>query len=309
MRDIIIIGGGPAGYTAAIYAARASLYPLVLEGGMPGGMLTTTTTVENFPGFPEGVDGPELMSRMADQARRFGAKLETVKVTSVDFSSRPFRVSCGDRTEEAKAVIIATGGRHRQLGVPSEEALKGKGVSYCATCDAFFFRGKTVAVVGGGDSAIEEADFISRFAEKVYLLVRRDVFRASKAMQDRAFGNRKIEVIWNVLVDDVLGAEEGRVTGVRIRGSKDGTVRELACQGVFPVIGHDPNTAIFAGQVELDEAGYVRLSSERTTATSVPGVFVAGDVDDSRYRQAITAAGEGCRAALDALHFLEDNPV
>ena len=304
MRDVLIIGGGPAGYTAAIYAARANLHPLVLEGEMPGGLLTTTTLVENYPGFPEGVDGPELMQQMAEQAKKFGAKLELAKATSVDFSAHPLKVTVGDRVEEAKTVIIATGGTHRKLGIPSEEAFNGKGVSYCATCDAFFFKNKTVAVVGGGDSAMEESDFISRFAEKVYLLVRRDVFRASQAMQDRVKNNPKIEIIWNVLVDEILG--ENQVSGVRLKNSKTGDMSGIACQGLFPIIGHDPNTAIFKDKVDMDENGYIKYL-DKTTATSVPGVFVAGDAADSRYRQAVTAAGAGCQAALDALHFIEEH--
>ncbi|MDD5251715.1 MAG: thioredoxin-disulfide reductase [Patescibacteria group bacterium] len=307
MRDVIIIGGGPAGYTAGIYCARARLFPLVLEGDLAGGLLMQTTTVENFPGFPDGVDGPELMVGMRKQAERFGAKMVAEKATAVDFSARPFKVTFGGETEEARAVIVATGSTPRRLGVPSEEALYGHGVSSCAICDAFFYRGKRVAVVGGGDAALEEADLLSRFADKVIMLVRRDVFRASKAMQERVLNNEKIEIRWNTLVDDVLGADVGRVTGARLKDAKTGELSEIAVDGFFPIVGHDPNSEIFRGQLELDEAGYVRRVGE-TTATSVPGVFVAGDIADHRYRQAITAAGAGCQAGLDALHYLEENP-
>lgn len=307
MREVIIIGGGPAGYTAAIYAARANLYPLVLEGDAAGGQLMLTTAVENYPGFPEGVNGPDLMMAMRQQAEKFGAKLENEKVTKVDFSARPFRVFVGNRVEEAQSVIIATGGAHRKLGLESEAALYGRGVSFCATCDAFFFRGKQVCVVGGGDSAMEEADFISRFADRVTLLVRRDVLRATKAMQARILKNPKIQIRWKVLVNEVLGVREGRVTGVRLKDSQTGELSDLACDGLFPIIGHDPNTALFKGQVELDEAGYIKLVGG-SAATSVPGVFAAGDCADARYRQAITAAGSGCKAALDVFHFLENQP-
>jgi thioredoxin reductase (NADPH) len=307
MRDLIIIGGGPAGYTAAIYAARARLYPLVFEGDMVGGQLTLTTQVENFPGFPEGVDGTELMTSMRKQAERFGAKLVSEKVESVDFSSRPFKVTVGGKVEEAKAVIIATGGTARRLGLQAEESLYGRGVSTCATCDAFFYRGKVVAVVGGGDAAMEEADFLTRFAERVHLLVRRDVLRASKAMQERVLANSKIEIHWNTLVDDILDPAAGRVTAVRWHNAKTGEKGELPVDGFFPIVGHDPNSKMFSGQLDLDDAGYIK-TAVGTTATSVPGVFVAGDVADSRYRQAVTAAGMGCKASLDALHFLENNP-
>ncbi len=306
MRDVIIIGSGPAGYTAAIYAARAGLYPLVLEGETPGGQLTLTTVIENFPGFPEGIDGGELMSAMRKQAERFGAKIEAEKATAVDLSSRPFKVTVGDRIEEAKTVIVATGGSAKRLGLESEAALYGRGVSTCATCDAFFYRGKRVAVVGGGDSAMEEADFLTRFADKVIMLVRRDVLRASKAMQDRVRANPKIEFVWNVLVDEIMDAKAGKVTGVRLRHAKTGELSEIKIDGFFAVIGHEPNSALFKGQLELDEAGYVRVAGG--AGTSVPGVFVCGDVADARYRQAVTAAGSGCKAALEALHFLENNP-
>ena len=304
MREVIIIGSGPAGYTAAIYAARAGLYPLVFAGDLAGGQLTLTTKVENFPGFPDGIDGPELMEAMRRQAERFGAKIITSKVTAVDLSARPFQVTAGGVVEEAKTLIIATGGTARRLGLKSEEQLYGRGVSTCATCDAFFYRGKQVAVVGGGDAAMEEADFISRFAERVTMVVRRDVLRASKAMQERVLNNPKIAIIWNTVVEEILGAEKNKVTGVRLKNVKTGDKTELAVDGFFPIIGHDPNSALFQGQLELDEAGYVR-SFDGTTATSAKGVFVCGDVADPRYRQAVTAAGSGCRAALDALHYLE----
>ncbi|MFA6604329.1 MAG: thioredoxin-disulfide reductase [Patescibacteria group bacterium] len=304
MREVIIIGSGPAGYTAAIYAARAGLYPLVFAGELAGGQLTLTTKVENFPGFPEGIDGPELMEAMRRQAERFGAKIVSSKVTAVDLAARPFRVTADGAVEEARSLIIATGGTARRLGLPSEERLYGRGVSTCATCDAFFYRGKQVAVVGGGDSAMEEADFISRFADRVTLIVRRDVLRASKAMQERVLANQKIAIVWNTVVEEILGAENDKVTGVRLKNVKTGEASELVIDGFFPIIGHDPNSELFRGQLELDAAGYIRMS-DGTTATSVQGVFVCGDVADSRYRQAVTAAGSGCRAALDALHFLE----
>jgi len=306
MREVIIIGSGPAGYTAAIYAARAGLYPLVFAGDLAGGQLTLTTKVENFPGFSEGIDGPELMEAMRRQAERFGAKIVASKATAVDLAARPFRVTAGGAVEEARTLIIATGGAARRLGLKSEEQLYGRGVSTCATCDAFFYRGKQVAVVGGGDAAMEEADFISRFADRVMMIVRRDVLRASKAMQERVLKNPKITLIWNTVVEEILGAEKNKVTGVRLKNVKTGEMSELAIDGFFPIIGHDPNSALFRGQLELDEAGYIR-SFDGTTATSARGVFVCGDVADPRYRQAVTAAGSGCRAALDALHFLEQN--
>jgi len=307
MRDVIIIGSGPAGYTAAIYAARANLYPLVYEGDTVGGQLTLTTKVENFPGFPEGVDGPELMGAMRRQAEKFGAKIVPETVTAVDLAARPFRVTAGGRTEEARTLIVATGAKAKTLGLPAEAALYGRGVSTCATCDAAFFRGKRVAVAGGGDAALEEADFLTRFAERVTLLVRRDVFRASKAMQERVLRNPKITVRWNSLVDDILDLKTGKVTALKLRDAKTGRKEELAVDGFFPIVGHDPNSALFRGLLDLDEAGYIR--TREGTATSVAGVFACGDVQDRRYRQAVTAAGSGCQAALDALHFLEDHPA
>ncbi len=303
MREVIIIGSGPAGYTAAIYAARANLAPLVFEGDTSGGQLTLTTKVENFPGFPDGVDGPELMDSMRRQAERFGAEIVAETVTAVDLASRPFKVTAGGRTEEARVLVVATGAKARTLGLESETALYGRGVSTCATCDAAFFRGKNVAVVGGGDAALEEADFLTRFAAQVTLLVRRDVFRASKAMQDRVLKNPKIAVKWNTLVDEILDVKAGKVTGLTLRDAKTGTTGTLAIDGFFPIVGHDPNSLLFQGKLEMDEAGYIKTANG--TATSVPGVFACGDVQDRSYRQAVTAAGSGCQAALDALRYLE----
>lgn len=303
MRNLIIIGSGPAGYTAAIYAARADLKPLVFEGASYGGQLMTTTDVENWPGYEKGILGPELMEGIRKQALRFGADLVGENVTAVDFSSRPFKVTAGSRTEEAEAVIISTGASHRKLGIPSETALWGKGVSACATCDAYFFKDKVVAVVGGGDSAMEEAGFIARFASKVCVLVRTDRLRASKIMAERAQKNPKIEFAWNVGVAEVLGADVGKVTGLRLKDTQTGATRHLPCDGMFLAIGLVPNVDLFKGVIELDERGYIK--TRNVTETNVPGVFAAGDVQDSRYRQAVTAAGSGCAAALDAQRYLE----
>ncbi len=303
MRHLIIIGSGPAGYTAAIYAARASLSPLMFEGDEIGGQLMTTTDVENFPGFPKGIMGPEFMAGLQEQAKRFGTELVSEKVTAVDFSSRPFKVVSGDRVEYAKAVIISTGASAKRIGLESEKALYGKGVSACATCDGFFFKDKEVVVVGGGDSAMEESHFLTRFASKVTILVRSDKLRASKIMEERVKSNPKISFIWNVEVAEILGVAEGHVTGVLLKDTKTGETREMKTGGVFAAIGHAPNTALFKGQIELDAIGYI--VTKNGTETNVPGVFAAGDVQDFKYRQAVTAAGTGCMAALDAQRFLE----
>jgi len=303
MRDVIIIGSGPAGLTAALYSARADLKPLVIEGLQPGGQLTITSDVENFPGFPEGIQGPQLMDRMRAQAERFGSEHLYDMVTEVDFTARPFKVWTGETLHEAKTVIISTGASARWLGMDAEQRLQGRGVSACATCDGFFFRDQEIAVVGGGDSALEEADFLTRFASKVTLIHRRDELRGSRIMQARVLANEKIHVAWSSVVDEILG-EDG-VTGLRLRDTKTGAFRDLPVTGVFMAIGHDPNTEIFKGQVDTDDQGYVLV--RETTETSVPGVFAAGDVVDKRYRQAITAAGRGCAAALDAEKFLAEH--
>ncbi|HCC22008.1 thioredoxin-disulfide reductase [Candidatus Uhrbacteria bacterium RIFOXYC2_FULL_47_19] len=301
MRDLLIIGSGPAGYTAAVYAARAGLKPLVVTGERIGGWLTTTTEIENFPGFPEGIQGAELMERMKVQAERFGAEVLIDAVTGVDLSAQPFKVSIGSRIEEVKTIIVATGSSARRLNIESEERLWGKGVSVCATCDGFFFRDKEIAVVGGGDSAMEEATFLTRFASKVTVLVRGAELRASKPMQDRARSNPKIELMFNVGVIDILG--EDRVTGLRIKNFETEEESELSVGGLFLAIGHIPNSQLFEGQLELLKGYIVRKPD--SAATSVEGVFVCGDVADWRYRQAITAAGTGCMAALEAQRFLE----
>ncbi|HEY8393749.1 MAG TPA: thioredoxin-disulfide reductase [Thermaerobacter sp.] len=297
---LVIIGSGPAGLTAAIYAARANLETVVVSGWEAGGQLMLTTEVENFPGFPDGILGPELMDRMRKQAERAGATFVDGDVTEVDFRRRPFRVQVGQRTLEADAVIIATGASARWLGVPGEKRLMGRGVSSCATCDGAFFRDQDVVVVGGGDTAMEEALYLARICNSVTVIHRRDRLRASKIMQQRAFANEKISFIWDSVVEEILGEE--KVEGVRIRNVKTGETRELACAAVFVAIGHKPNTEFLRGQLELDEKGYVVADGPRT---SVPGVFVAGDVRDYRYRQAITAAAEGCKAAMEAAWFLE----
>ena len=302
LRELIIIGGGPAGYTAALYAARANLRPLVIEGVAWGGQLMITSDVENYPGYVEGVLGPEMMRDFRTQAERFGAEFLTDDVTRVDFSERPFHVFAGDEEYRAQAVVIATGASARQLGLESERELQGRGVSYCAVCDAAFFRQKDVVVVGGGDSAMEEAIYLTKFATKATVVHRRDEFRASPIMLDRARANEKIEWITNAVVDEVLG-EEGRVTGVRIRDVRSGETSVLPADGLFVAIGHDPNTSLFLDELDHDEAGYL-ITKPGSTATNVEGVFAAGDVVDHVYRQAVTAAGMGCMAALDAERWL-----
>ncbi len=301
-RQIVIIGSGPAGFTAALYAARANLNPLVLKGIEAGGQLMLTTDVENYPGFPEGILGPELMELFEKQAVRFGAEMLQQNATKVSFSERPFRVWSGDEEHVARAVIVATGAKAKMLGLASERELLGHGVSTCATCDGFFFSDQELVVVGGGDSAMEEALFLTRFASKVRVVHRRGELRASKIMQDRAFENEKIEFVWDSVVTDVLGS--GKVEGVQLRNVKTGEESALAAGGVFLAIGHTPNTEIFRGQLDMDDVGYLRVE-EPTTRTSVEGVFAAGDAVDHIYRQAVTAAGMGCKAAIDAERWLE----
>ncbi len=301
-RDVIIVGSGPAGLTAAIYTARANLNPLMIEGLGAGGQLMLTTDVENYPGFPNGILGPELMGHFRDQAARFGTEFVTADADRVDLSSAPFGVWVGEREYRAKTVIISTGANAKMLGLESEARLLGHGVSTCATCDGFFFRNQNIAVIGGGDSAIEEATFLTRFADKVTVIHRRKELRASKIMQDRAFSNPKIDWRWNSVVEEVLG--EGRVTGLRLRDTETGERSDLEVTGAFVAIGHTPNTRLFEGQLELDDGGYV-VTKSGSTRTSVDGVFAAGDVQDHVYRQAITAAGSGCMAAIDAERYLE----
>jgi len=303
-RNVVILGSGPAGYTAALYAARANLSPLLLKGLEAGGQLMLTTEVENYPGFADGIMGPELMDAMEKQAARFEAEIVAVTATKVDLSSRPFGVWAGDQEWRAKTLIISTGASARWLGIPGEEKLRGRGVSACATCDGFFFRDRELVVVGGGDTAMEEATFLTRFASTVTIVHRRDEFRASKIMQDRALANEKIRVIWDSALEEIVG--EDAVSGVRLRNLNTGQTSELRTDGVFVAIGHTPNTELFAGGVELDENGYVIVREPRTV-TTVPGVFAAGDVTDRLYRQAVTAAGQGCKAAIDVERFLEEH--
>ena len=304
MEKIVIIGSGCAGWTAALYTARASLQPLVLTGRQPGGLLTTTSIVENFPGFPEGVDGYELMARMQKQAERFGARASFGTVEAADFSKRPFTLTVDGERVEALAVIIATGASHKHLGAPGEDLLETKGVTYCATCDGALpvFRNQPLVVVGGGDSACEEALYLTRFGSVVHLVHRRNSLRASKIMAERTLSNPKIKPIWDSAVTEVLDVKQDKVTGVRLKNLQTGAESVLNCAGVFIAIGHGPNTEIFKGQIEMDASGYI--ISQRGTMTNVPGVFVAGDCADQVYRQAITAAGAGCAAAIDAERFL-----
>jgi len=303
LRNVIVIGSGPAGYTAALYAARADLEPLVLKGLEAGGQLMLTTEVENYPGFADGIMGPELMDQMEKQAQRFGAEVLAVHVTEIDLSSRPFLVKAGDQAWRARTVIVATGATARWLDVPGEERLRGRGVSACATCDGFFFRDRELVVVGGGDTAMEEASFLTKFASKVTIVHRRDEFRASKVMQDRVFAHPKIEVVWDSVVDEIVGDQA--VTGVVVRNVKTGETSALPTDGVFMAIGHDPTTSLFGDQLETDTDGYL-VVREPSTETNVRGVFAAGDVTDHTYRQAVTAAGQGCKAAIDAERLLSE---
>ena len=300
--ELIIVGSGPAGLTAAVYAARANLHPVVIEGLAAGGQLMLTTDVENYPGFPEGIMGPELMSRFREQAERFGAIFVTADADSVDFSSRPFRVHVHTKAYTADSIIITTGASARMLNLPNEATLLGHGVSTCATCDGFFFRDHEIAVIGGGDSAIEEAMFLTKFASKVTLIHRRKELRASKIMQERAFANPKLEFVWDSVVEDMLG--DTKLTGLRLRDTVTDATSELAVTGAFVAIGHTPNTALFTGQLDLDENGYI-ITEGGSTRTSIEGVFAAGDVQDHVFRQAITASGTGCMAAIEAERWLE----
>jgi len=303
MRDVIILGSGPAGLTAGVYAARAHLTPLIVDGHEPGGQLTLTTMVENFPGFPEGLLGPDLIRSMRQQAERFGAEFRQGAVSAVELGRPPFRITIDGMVEECRALIIATGASAKMLGLPSERQLIGHGVSTCATCDGFFFQGQEVMVVGGGDSALEEALFLTKFAKRVTLIHRRDKLRASKIMQEKAFANPKIAFLWDSAPEEIRDVMQQKVTAVRVRNLKTGAVTERAVDGIFVAIGHTPNTAVFQGLLEMDAVGYI--TTHDGTKTSVPGVFAAGDVQDHVYRQAITAAGSGCMAAIDAERFLE----
>jgi thioredoxin reductase (NADPH) len=305
MYNVVIIGSGCAGLTAAIYAARASLKPLVIDGHEPGGQLSLTTHVENYPGFPDGIMGPELIENMRKQAQKFGAEFKAGVVSEVDLTKRPFKITVGKDTYESATLIVAAGASARMIGLESERKLLGHGVSTCATCDGFFFRGKPIAVVGGGDSAMEEANFLTRYASKVYLIHRRNEFRASKIMIDRARANEKIEFVTPAVVEEIHSHTKSAVEGVRVRNLETKELREIPVEGVFVAIGHTPNSTVFKGKLELDANGY--LLAKHGSLTNVPGVFVAGDVQDHRYRQAVTAAGSGCMAALDAEKFLEEH--
>jgi thioredoxin reductase (NADPH) len=310
--EVVIIGSGPAGLTAAIYAGRANLGPLVIEGPQPGGQLTITTEVENYPGFARGIQGPQLMDEMREQARRFGTEFLVSQIDRVDLSRRPFNLYTGEEIVEAKTLIIASGASAKWLGIPGEspapKGLGGLGVSACATCDGFFFKGKSLVVIGGGDTAMEEATFLTRYATRITVIHRRDALRASKIMQDKAFRNQKIDFMWDTEVTAILGSQQTGVTGVRLRNTKTGQESTFECEGVFVAIGHEPNTKLFEGQIEMDDAGYIKTPG-RTMATSVEGVFACGDVQDSFYRQAVTAAGTGCMAAIDAERFLDNMPA
>ncbi len=305
-RNVIIIGSGPAGLTAALYTARANLKPLVLEGGQPGGQLTITTEVENFPGFPDGIMGPQLMDEMRKQAQRFGAETRFQLVSAVDFTARPFRISTEQEEYTAEAVIISTGASAKLLGIESESRYMGYGVSACATCDGFFFRGQEIAVVGGGDTAIEEATYLTKFASKVTIIHRRDALRASKVMQERAMRNPKIAFLWNSVVEEVCGVEENgirRMTHLRVKDVRDGAVSDFPVTGLFIGIGHQPNTGLFTGIIDMDDNGYIRTQG-KSSRTNIEGIFACGDVQDDAYRQAVTAAGSGCAAAIDAERWL-----